>query len=1114
MLKYFSALLFVGVLVGCAKEKPYDEVNRVESLEFKDQHMAKDTIQKMCGDRNDPCLYLPSVANTPYKVSASRPYWQGEQKVVISKITQDKLQFLEVGTQENFDDNINNLTPVLSFGVDHIDYRCVEDDYGDCTNKEEVDSDKPWEKRKYIKLNLSAFAVQEVNSLPIQYGELFAQGCFQKTGEDVSLFDVTENSMNMTVKATYKASSINCANYIQEWEDIRYLTFNIDYKYSIAKLSSLTDPKYKKVEYGVKDQAYFGFFKTDYKESLSDHQDNVMGIRKSLLNRWSPNKKEVVYYLNSAFYTDEMKDIKNATVNAIETVNMSLKMANTNLSIKLKKGNDKEIGDLDKNFIILVPEPQASGVIGYGPSVADPNTGEIINARTVMYYGTIQKYVGRSWDEIVDADTASRTENTEDLVVLSSQSESSNQLLNMVESTEDKFLNLMLAKADFDRVSPEVVFNSDRHLYDILQEDGLEFSEFFRRDPVKNFMKEAKTQDSKLAHLSKNTFFHASFMNFDDAVKSVIEEQRISQDRKLPYWSELTEEQRKGIMKNLLPMVWVPTLVHEFGHNLGLRHNFYGSTDKANFFTKEEAQSIGMSNIPQYSSIMDYAYRSTNELSIMGKYDVAALRFGYARAVETKDKKLAAIPAGITDEVVQVMKPFRYCTDEHVSNDLMCNRHDEGTSRQEIVEHYIDSYKKYYDKRNFRGRKYNMNSRYEDFDYLVGVFNRFLNIRTFFDQYDQRAYTGTYDGEEWKKNPTLVDIKNASKKSFDFFLSVLEEPGYHCIEIDKESKQITRVAPFSEMALGTQLEDFGITFDIRFGCLYLNHYGDKSKIYAEFGKYINNSLDLSVPRDQIVRTDTSQIDIRGVWMDKTLAGYALSLRIKQPTTIGAASAGNYLDYEEYRSDFEKYMNGLMKNKYNKEVVASFINGAKAKVKVDYSFDQSYQVNQSYNYGVNYLMGLADSRTSLKKVMMRWFKRGLTSGSDGSLDIDDSLYDQFNVTRLKTTVPIEHFSFDRYAQFYKKGDDATILYRFGMKKDNIEAMKLTDTLEKVQFLDKQKTEDIDMAIAALNNDEEVMDASVLKITEVGLETLMDYKTGILSQQSILSSFMALNQDGLF
>ena len=52
--------------------------------------------------------------------------------------------------------------------------------------------------------------------------------------------------------------------------------------------------------------------------------------------------------------------------------------------------------------MILVTDPQASGVIGYGPSVANPNTGEILNARTVMYYGTIQKFVSRAYDELVE----------------------------------------------------------------------------------------------------------------------------------------------------------------------------------------------------------------------------------------------------------------------------------------------------------------------------------------------------------------------------------------------------------------------------------------------------------------------------------------------------------------------------------------------------------------------------------------------------------------------------------------------------------------------------------------------------------------------------------------
>ena len=115
-------------------------------------------------------------------------------------------------------------------------------------------------------------------------------------------------------------------------------------------------------------------------------------------------------------------------------------------------------------------------------------------------------------------------------------------------------------------------------------------------------------------------------------------------------WAELTEAERSKIIDQMLPYLWVPTLVHEFGHNLGLRHNFLGSTDKNNFYTKQEAASMKLKRIQEYSSIMDYAYNSHSELSIMGKYDVAALRFAYAREVDHGTGKVIKIEDSLEKE--------------------------------------------------------------------------------------------------------------------------------------------------------------------------------------------------------------------------------------------------------------------------------------------------------------------------------------------------------------------------------------------------------------------------------------------------------------------------------
>ncbi|MBF0301255.1 MAG: zinc-dependent metalloprotease, partial [Oligoflexia bacterium] len=108
-------------------------------------------------------------------------------------------------------------------------------------------------------------------------------------------------------------------------------------------------------------------------------------------------------------------------------------------------------------------------------------------------------------------------------------------------------------------------------------------------------------------------------------------------DKTLKGWDELNEEQKQAVTNIILPIIFSHTLVHEMGHNLGLRHNFRGSFDRANFYTSKEIYSRDdiiknkYITAPAYSSIMDYGHSELNGLGLLGKYDIAALRFAYAR---------------------------------------------------------------------------------------------------------------------------------------------------------------------------------------------------------------------------------------------------------------------------------------------------------------------------------------------------------------------------------------------------------------------------------------------------------------------------------------------------
>lgn len=107
------------------------------------------------------------------------------------------------------------------------------------------------------------------------------------------------------------------------------------------------------------------------------------------------------------------------------------------------------------------------------------------------------------------------------------------------------------------------------------------------------------------------------------------------------------------IWKALRADIFAAVAEHEVGHTLGLRHNFQASYDSLNYpdqywSLREEnlevasslgdiyrlasltdAQHAGQMRQLQYSSIMDYGFGWANDLDGVGKYDKAALVFGY-----------------------------------------------------------------------------------------------------------------------------------------------------------------------------------------------------------------------------------------------------------------------------------------------------------------------------------------------------------------------------------------------------------------------------------------------------------------------------------------------------
>ncbi len=249
------------------------------------------------------------------------------------------------------------------------------------------------------------------------------------------------------------------------------------------------------------------------------------------------------------------------------------------------------------------------------------------------------------------------------------------------------------------------------------------------------------------------------FNNFEHAGRHCVQ----NAANTTPHWESLTEW-----VNDLTLSTWSYTIWHEFGHSMGLDHNFMGSNDRNNWSHWKDGKGndqIGMFS----SSIMEYPTNGGDlffkggvsegpgakpvlDPSWNGKpgwlpYDVAAISFIYANAQTAQ----TAVPSGPpcvgsstcssasgqisgTKPWLDPMgwnggteNPFLWCSDEHVRYSPFCQTFDFGTTPSEIIASALDEEEWQYKWTNFRlYHKY-----WDDSGYAGGRANFYHDILRF-----------------------------------------------------------------------------------------------------------------------------------------------------------------------------------------------------------------------------------------------------------------------------------------------------------------------------------------------------------------------------------------------
>lgn len=528
---------------------------------------------------------------------------------------------------------------------------------------------------------------------------------------------------------------------------------------------------------------------SDYQVDESDEVSELIHV-----TRFNPEAKEIVYHFSTL--TPKLPWLRNLAKTAAASWTQAFARAGVNLKVRIDETSDESLGDLRYNVLNLMDTAgAATRLLGFGPSLAEPNTGEIISATTNVHLPTVRALLVESVQQYI-LYSAGRVELPKDLLALKPSA-----------SPFQTFFNSFLGGTAGNRESIDPT-----PLHVVTREQG-------------QLRHETLYPGGKKSH--KHSFWKESLMAGDFHAQPIM----CGADLSMSPQFELIEENCSTLLKkniaeakagfrnnieesnaaitacadSLLPEYALETIVHELGHNLGLRHVFSGSADAANFWVK--ADGVDMDKVGPSSSVMDYSGPHAKPLLIPGKMDIATLRYIYAESIEMQDGSIQKLVAGLDLEKNEKLagkrrKPFKYCSDEHVSWQLdpMCQRFDSGSTPSEVVDNIILEFWSNYAFNYYRHGRVNFLG--------TDLSKRFVGrtasrLKRFYDEWRfvladymgrKDNYLASYDGEDFQKllqsmatdsqfQERYRSLRPAADKAFQFLFSLAKASPLFCVTV-------------------------------------------------------------------------------------------------------------------------------------------------------------------------------------------------------------------------------------------------------------------------------------------------------------------------------------------
>ncbi|PVZ65491.1 zinc-dependent metalloprotease [Pelagibaculum spongiae] len=652
IIKKSSVLLSIAAIIlgGCfEKEAKYENVDRDASLE-----------QVSAFDTSKVYLYVPSTGEAPRYAQSQNPFFTGEEKLVKFRFVEKGLLVEQIDADSRLDNDGNivdgrydsenlkdKLKPVMLIPGDYFDYQCYEDKFGECTNTEEIKPDSEyndpanaWKEKKSFSPRYEDIISYEVNSASIYFQSFGLATLNTAINEDFNStgYEVADGVLNFSLKKTFKipdADSIIDAYY---QDQLTELSFTTEFFYSFVDVKQLQSKNYTPIHYGSPEHNRFGFFKNELKYKNITGENGRDEQYAYLLNRFNPEKAQVDYHLSGNFFRPENKIFLDATYDAIAAINDLVTQVGVP-RINLVNGTGKHPGDIRYNFIKLIDEPLNNGLLGFGPVVSHPMTGEVLKGQVNQYSGVARTASRRVWDDMVRLYNRGEIGKDIEPKKVGFELAYGEIVGDTPDSQTEAGIGQPLAQARYDTFKDIGSFVTGT----AAALSGLD--QYVSTLP--SFEEAVAAERNQQMVWAKNNALSTNSVwvsaTSKDFIKGLNPEKYKNSKSKLIAWADLSKKQQQEVSDAIAAQMYKSTLVHELGHNLGLRHNFMGSVDSNNFYTSNDIDKMnemagirqaGIKFPPAYSSVMDYGRNIFDELPIYGKYDLAALKFAYARELE------------------------------------------------------------------------------------------------------------------------------------------------------------------------------------------------------------------------------------------------------------------------------------------------------------------------------------------------------------------------------------------------------------------------------------------------------------------------------------------------